>query len=67
MSVSSLEIKSMSSFPAQVGREYKRVILEAGGSVDGMDMLKTFLGRSPCQDAFFQCKGLNKTQETPKI
>lgn len=57
----------MSSFPAQVGREYKSVILEAGGSVDGVDMLKTFLGRSPCQDAFFQCKGLNKTQETPKI
>ncbi|XP_075885554.1 neurolysin, mitochondrial isoform X2 [Nelusetta ayraudi] len=51
----------------KVGREYKTVILEAGGSVDGMDMLKTFLGRSPCQDAFFQCKGLNKTQETPKI
>lgn len=50
----------------QVGREYKKVILEAGSSVDGMDMLKTFLGRSPCQDAFFQCKGLNKIEETLK-
>uniref|UniRef100_A0A671L221 Neurolysin, mitochondrial-like n=1 Tax=Sinocyclocheilus anshuiensis TaxID=1608454 RepID=A0A671L221_9TELE len=45
----------------KVGREYRRVVLEAGGSVDGMDMLKTFLGREPCQDAFFQCKGLTQT------
>ncbi|CAL9682256.1 unnamed protein product [Knipowitschia caucasica] len=42
----------------KVGREYRRIILEAGGSVDGMDMLKTFLGRAPCQEAFFKCKGL---------
>ncbi|KAF1377789.1 hypothetical protein PFLUV_G00204380 [Perca fluviatilis] len=48
----------------KVGQEYRRVILETGGSVDGMDMLKTFLGRGPCQDAFFQCKGLIKSQET---
>uniref|UniRef100_A0A8C1VU67 Neurolysin (metallopeptidase M3 family) n=1 Tax=Cyprinus carpio TaxID=7962 RepID=A0A8C1VU67_CYPCA len=45
----------------KVGREYRRVLLEAGGSVDGVDMLKTFLGREPCQDAFFQCKGLTQT------
>ncbi|XP_053502132.1 neurolysin, mitochondrial isoform X4 [Ictalurus furcatus] len=42
----------------KVGKEYRRVVLEAGGSVDGTEMLKTFLGREPCQDAFFQCKGL---------
>lgn len=47
----------------KVGKEYRRVILEAGGSVDGMDMVKTFLGRAPCQDAFFQCKGLVNSQE----
>ncbi|KAM7368707.1 hypothetical protein PAMP_013019 [Pampus punctatissimus] len=46
----------------KVGKEYRRVILESGGSVDGMDMLETFLGRPPCQDAFFQCKGLIKSQ-----
>uniref|UniRef100_A0A665V033 Peptidase M3A/M3B catalytic domain-containing protein n=1 Tax=Echeneis naucrates TaxID=173247 RepID=A0A665V033_ECHNA len=51
----------------KVGKEYRRVILEAGGSVDGIDMLKTFLGRVPCQDAFFQCKGLNKSQETQPL
>ncbi|XP_051542348.1 thimet oligopeptidase-like [Myxocyprinus asiaticus] len=45
----------------KVGREYRRVVLEAGGSVDGMDILRTFLGREPCQDSFFQCKGLAQT------
>ncbi|XP_028273830.1 neurolysin, mitochondrial [Parambassis ranga] len=48
----------------KVGKEYRKVILEAGGSVDGMDMLKTFLGRVPCQDSFFECKGLIKTQKS---
>ncbi|XP_020509499.2 neurolysin, mitochondrial isoform X1 [Labrus bergylta] len=51
----------------KVGKEYRRVILEAGGSVDGMDMLQTFLGRGPRQDAFFQCKGLTKSQETKSV
>ncbi|XP_051540636.1 thimet oligopeptidase-like [Myxocyprinus asiaticus] len=45
----------------KVGREYRRVVLEAGGSMDGMDILRTFLGREPCQDSFFQCKGLAQT------
>uniref|UniRef100_A0A671X6J7 Neurolysin (metallopeptidase M3 family) n=1 Tax=Sparus aurata TaxID=8175 RepID=A0A671X6J7_SPAAU len=49
----------------KVGKEYRRVILEAGGSVDGVDMLKSFLGRGPCQDAFFQCKGLINAVHTP--
>ncbi|XP_061788025.1 neurolysin, mitochondrial isoform X2 [Nerophis lumbriciformis] len=48
----------------KVGTEYRRVILEAGGSVDGTDMLESFLGRAPCQEAFFQCKGLSRTRNT---
>nr|XP_061800177.1 thimet oligopeptidase-like [Nerophis lumbriciformis] len=48
----------------QVGKEYRRVILEAGGSVDGPDILQRFLGRAPCQDAFFHCKGLTCHSKT---
>ncbi|XP_058473682.1 neurolysin, mitochondrial isoform X1 [Solea solea] len=51
----------------KVGKEYRRVILEPGGRVDGMDMLETYLGRPPCQDAFFQCKGLMKSRETSNL
>ncbi|MCJ8742847.1 hypothetical protein PDJAM_G00087190 [Pangasius djambal] len=46
----------------EVGKEYRRVVLEAGGSVDGSEMLKRFLGREPSPDAFFQCKGLANQQ-----
>ncbi|KAI5099431.1 neurolysin, mitochondrial isoform X1 [Silurus meridionalis] len=42
----------------EVGKEYRRVVLEAGGSVDGTEILRRILGREPRQDSFLRCKGL---------
>ena len=42
----------------QAGADYRRLILEAGGTRDGADLVREFLGREPRQDAFLREIGL---------
>jgi thimet oligopeptidase len=43
---------------AAIGLEYRRKILERGGSVDGDVLVREFLGREPNSDAFLRNMGL---------
>lgn len=45
-----------------VGRAYRREILEKGGSVDPDDMLRNFLGREPSNQAFLWELGISGTE-----
>lgn len=40
------------------GRHYRKVILERGGSVDGDELVRSFLGREPNNQAFLRGLGL---------
>ncbi|MDH3189232.1 MAG: Zn-dependent oligopeptidase [Acidimicrobiia bacterium] len=42
----------------EVGRAYRREILEKGGSIDAADMLVNFLGREPSNSAFLSKLGI---------
>ncbi len=41
-----------------IGAEYRRTVLERGGSVDGGDIVRQFLGREPNSEAFLRGLGL---------
>ena len=43
--------------PAE-GQRYRRTVLEKGGSIDALDLLKEFLGREPSNEAFYRELGL---------
>ena len=40
------------------GRRYRRTVLEKGGSIEALDLLKEFLGREPNAEAFYKELGL---------
>jgi thimet oligopeptidase len=44
--------------PVEVGADYRRLILEAGGTRDGADLVHDFLGRDPTPAAFLREIGL---------
>ncbi len=41
------------------GAEYRRTVLERGGSVDGDELVRSFLGREPNNEAFLRGLGLS--------
>ncbi|MXW26410.1 MAG: Zn-dependent oligopeptidase, partial [Dehalococcoidia bacterium] len=41
-----------------LGAEYRGTVLERGGSVDGDQLVRDFLGREPNSDAFLRGLGL---------
>jgi thimet oligopeptidase len=49
----------------QVGRAYRRAVLERGGSVDAAELLRDFMGREPNQEAFLRHLGIRPDTAAP--
>ena len=45
-------------FDSETGMRYRKIILERGGTVEPLDMVKEFLGREPNNKAFLRSLGL---------
>ena len=41
-----------------LGKKYRECILAPGGSIDGLDLVRNFLGREPQQESFLEQRGL---------
>jgi thimet oligopeptidase len=50
--------KSEGIFNQQAGLQYRQQVLAPGGSCDAIDLLVSFLGRKPTEDAFLKHIGL---------
>jgi thimet oligopeptidase len=48
----------------EVGADYRRTILEPNGTLDGDDLVRSFLGRDPSPDAFLALRGMSRTEPT---
>jgi Zn-dependent oligopeptidase len=46
----------------EVGMAYRREILELGGSMDGLELLRRFLHREPNNEAFLKKLGIGTKQ-----
>ncbi len=53
------EIKKHGLLNPQIGERYVQEVIGKGGSKDPNELLKNFLGREPCQDAFIKDLGLS--------
>lgn len=52
------KFKEKGIFNTEVGKEYREKVLAPGGSRDAMDLLVSFLGREPNEEAFLKHIGL---------
>jgi len=60
------KFKEMGLLNPEAGMRWRQAVLSRGGTVDGMDMLRNFLGREPKMDAYRAHLGLLSDEAGPK-